>query len=177
MPVIETRYAEAFLGSAKSAEAADEAGALLSDFSELWRGNEELKFFMSNPVVPDSAKKDTVVRIFSEDGLNPAFKNFIFLLIDKKRLLLIPEISGEYARLKNKYRNGIVITAWSQEALDGERLDRIREKYRIQYGASSAEIVNIVDTSLIGGVRIKIGDTLIDDSVSGRLKDLLSAIE
>ena len=175
MPVIESRYAEAFLGLVKP-EDADRAEDDLTGLSEIWRTNAELKFFMQNPVVPAAAKKEAVQKIF-DGNQNPVFLNFINLLIDKNRLDLLPEISREYTELKNRYRNRIGITVYSAEPLEERQLSLIGEKYRAMYGSSSAETENIVDPSLIGGLMIKIGDTLIDDTLSGRLKNLLSAIE
>ena len=178
MPVIESRYAEAFLGSVPTAEAADGVERALTGLSGLWRDNEEFRFFMLNPVVPDNAKKETVMQILREDAeANPILKNFIYLLIDKERLTLLPEISDEFSSIKSKSRNGITITVTSAETLDGGQMEGIREKYRAQYGAAYADIQNIVEPSLIGGVRVQIGDMLIDNTLSDSLKNLLLAIE
>ena len=84
MPVIESRYAEAFLSAIKSPETADDVESKLSGLSEVWRGSDELKFFMLNPVVPDAAKKDTIAQILSlGEKADPVLKNFIFLFYSR----------------------------------------------------------------------------------------------
>jgi len=178
MPVIESRYAEAFLGTIATPESADGIEKILSDFSELWKSSEEFKFFMLNPVVTDGAKKETVLQILAEDaGGNKMLTNFFNLLIDRERFFLLPEISREYTDIKNKLRNSINIEIYSAEPLEEHQMEALKEKYRRQYGAQHAAAKNLVDSSLIGGVRVKIGDMLIDDTLSGRLQNLLLAIE
>lgn len=175
MPVVETHYAEALLNAASSAGLDDKAAATLSDFSDILINHEELQYFLFNPVLSAEIKKDTINKILG-DSAEPVLVNFFSLLADKDRLELLPEIIREYGRLKNLYRNNLEINVYSAEALAEDQLSAIREKYRKQYGASSATVNNHVDPSLLGGVRVKIGDTCIDDTLFGRLKGLLSVI-
>ena len=180
MAVVGSRYAEAFFGSVPSGAASAAAGRALSGLSDLWRASEEFRFFMQNPVVPDAVKKETVRMAVSDDCVEETgavFLNFIHLLIDKDRFSLLPEISAEYESIRVRNGNGLIISVYSPEALDGDQLERIREKFRAEHGAAFAVANNHIDPSLIGGLRIKIGDKLIDDSLSGRLSRLLSAIE
>ena len=173
MPVVEARYAEALITAVPSAEAADEAGAALSELSRLLKVDADLNFFMQNPVVPDAVKKETASKVFP-DAAKPdrLFFNFINLLIDKKRLALLPDIDKEYAKIKNKMRNGIDVTVVSARPLDAGQLETIREKYRVRYGAAYANATNVTEPGLIGGVRVKIGDAFVDDTLSGHLKKL-----
>ena len=175
MPVVEARYAEALLTAVPSAAAADEAGEALSELSNLWQTDAALSFFFQNPVVPDAVKKDTVSKLFPDTD-KPArlFYNFINLLIDKKRLSFLPEIEKEYVKIKNKMRNGLDVAVISAHPLENGQLGTIREKYRVKYGAAYATAVNIIEPGLIGGVRVKIGDVFVDDTLSGHLKNLQS---
>ena len=171
MPVVESRYAEALLSVIPSADAADGIETTLSELSALWRSHEELRYFMLNPVIPDNVKKDTVLKILSEDAPQ-VLVNFLSLIVDKDRLALLPDIHVAYRQLKNKRRQNLVIEVYSASTLDERQMSQIREKYRNQYGALTAETFNYLDPSLLGGVRIKIGDTYIDDTLMGRLQGI-----
>ena len=173
MPVVEARYAEALLTAVPSPAAADGAGEALSELSNLWQTDAALSFFMQNPVVPNAVKKDTVLKLFPDtDKPDRLFYNFINLLIDKKRLSYLPEIEKEYSKIKNKTRNCLSMAVISARPLDNGQLDAIREKYRVKYGAAYATAVNVIEPGLIGGVRVKIGDAFVDDTLSGHLKNL-----
>ena len=175
MPVIEARYAEALLSAAGDADTADHVGQALADIASLWQGG-EFSYFMQNPVVPDAVKKDTFAKAFGDNAVDAQLKNFISLLIDKKRLSLLPDVSREYAVIKNKRRNGITVTVYSSAPLDGGQLTDLRELYRSRFNADSAEVVNAIDPDLIGGIRVKVGDTFVDDTLSGHLNKILAEL-
>jgi len=174
MPVIGSRYAEALLHLTRSPEAAEKAGTILKNLSALWEGSEEFRRFMLNPVVPDRVKKETVRLIVKDADADATCLDFIFLLIDKERLPLITEIRGEYEALKNERANAIEIEVFSSEALERRQLDLIEDKYRAKYSVARAVVNNRVEPSLMGGVKIVIGDTVIDGTLSGRLNELLA---
>lgn len=175
MSAIESRYAEALLSTIPSKETADRIDKILHDFSVLMSTHEELHYFLLNPVIKGDIKKETIQKILSEDAV-PILVNFMFLLIDKGRFDVLSLISKEYNNLKNMWQKNLDIKVYSTEALDEQQLIKIREKYCNQYDALSATVHNYIEPSLLGGIRIKIGDTYIDDTVAGRLKGLLSSI-
>ena len=101
---------------------------------------------------------------------------FLELLLEKGRIAFLPIIAEEYISIKNKHRNGIHIIARSPAPLDSKQLVELCEKYKTQYGAANAEIDNIIEPSLYGGVSIQIGDMRVDDTLYGRLSALARAV-
>ena len=101
---------------------------------------------------------------------------FLRLLLDKGRLAFLPNIAEEYGAIKANHRNVLRVTVRSAAPLDGDSLDRIRDKYKRQYGAVLAEVENVIEPSLIGGLTVQIGDLRIDDTIYGRLASLARAI-
>ena len=101
---------------------------------------------------------------------------FLRLLLDKGRLAFLPNIAEEYQSIKAKTRDMLQVTVRSSLPLEPDILEEIREKYRLQYGAAAAEVKNIVEPSLIGGVSVQIGDIRIDDTIYGRLAGLARTI-
>lgn len=101
---------------------------------------------------------------------------FLQMLLEKGRLAFLPDIAEEYQHIKAKHRSAINIVARSSEPLGADELDELRGRYMAQYGAASAEIINIIESSQSGGVSVQIGDMRIDDTLYGRLAGLARAI-
>jgi F-type H+-transporting ATPase subunit delta len=96
----------------------------------------------------------------------------MFLLLDKGRIESLPGISREFSRLADKQRNILNITIMTAVPLDQAGIDRISEKFRHLYQASSVKVTLDVQPSLIGGVKVAVGDKLYDGTVKGKLAGL-----
>ena len=101
---------------------------------------------------------------------------FLQLLLDKGRLAFLPNIAEEYHRIKANNRNNIRIIVRSSSPLENKTLIELRDKYQFQYGAANAEIDNIIDTSLLSGISVQIGDIRVDETLYGRLAELARAV-
>jgi F-type H+-transporting ATPase subunit delta len=107
--------------------------------------------------------------------LNPALQNFVRVLAENRRLLLLPEISGHYEKLRSDVENTAdveVISALPLDAAQQEKLaaalsKRLKRKVRMQ---------NSVDASLLGGAVVRAGDMVIDGSLKGRLQRLATEL-
>lgn len=109
------------------------------------------------------------------DSVSESMANFLRVLAANRRLTLLPEISAQFAELRAAREKSIdvqVISAFelSQEARDrlsdvlGKRLER------------EVRLSSETDSSLLGGLLIRAGDTVIDGSVRGRLNKLAEAL-
>ena len=102
-------------------------------------------------------------------------KNFIHLLIEYDRLALLPEISGQFETLKNE-REGVVdaqiATAF---ALEAEQLASLVADLEKRFKRKINPQVS-VDRDLIGGVRVVVGDEVIDGSVRGKLNAMAAGL-
>jgi F-type H+-transporting ATPase subunit delta len=107
--------------------------------------------------------------------LNPAMQNFVRVLAENHRLLLLPEISAHYEELRSDVENTAdveVISALPLDAAQQEKLaaalsKRLKRKVRMQ---------NSVDASLLGGAVVRAGDMVIDGSLKGRLQRLATEL-
>jgi F-type H+-transporting ATPase subunit delta len=187
MGTLERRYAEALLSLTESAAQADEVGMSLGNLGKLFSQNSDLREFILNPSVPNHVRAETLSDILdmlrgdggkaeSGEDAGVLLSRFLRLLLDKGRLAFLPTISDEYDAIKAAHRNVLRILVRSSAPLDDKTLGGFREKYREQYGASEAEIVNTVEPSLLGGVSVQIGDVRIDDTLYGRLASLARTI-
>lgn len=109
-------------------------------------------------------------------NLNDAQKNFVRALIDNERLLVLPEIHELFVQLKNRHEGVKRAHVTSAFPLDEQTLKQLvaelepRFKCRLQTSVS-------VDPELIGGVRVAVGDEVIDASVRGKLAAMAAALK
>ncbi|HEY9062590.1 MAG TPA: F0F1 ATP synthase subunit delta [Pseudobacteroides sp.] len=171
MPLVDRRYAEALV------EIADEAGDMdrfqneLAQITGIYKDQQDFRLFLINPEVKIDTKKDILNNIFSK-SLKPEIFKFLMLLLDKGRIRNLPGINGEFIKLADNRRNTLNITIISAAKLEEDQVARIKEKYGKEYRASRVKANIEIDQSLIGGVKVKIGDKVIDGSVKGRLESI-----
>lgn len=175
MPVVEKRYAEALLSTAIDPKEANRLGEALRDLCVSFQRDINIYHFFTAPNISVIIKKETVKKIFPHDELK-LMVNFISILIDKNRIGLLPDIYREYRLLKDERQNNLEIKLSSAMPLEESQVNEIIEKFKKQYGASSAYVTKVINPSLLGGILIQIGDIRIDDTQFGRLKALKRSI-
>ncbi len=105
----------------------------------------------------------------------PAVVNFITLLADNDRLLLLPEIARQFSQLKNRHEgsaDALIETAFElTDAQLGELVAGLEKKFNIKL---KPEVRVVPD--LIGGVRVTVGDQVLDTSVRARLERMRDSL-
>lgn len=109
------------------------------------------------------------------DGLSAEAKNFVQLLIEYDRLTLLPEIFAQFETLKNE-REGVVDAQISTAfELDAAQLATLVADLEKRFKRKINPQVSI-DKDLIGGVRVVVGDEVIDGSVRGKLNAMAAGL-
>lgn len=166
-------YAEAVFGRALETGRLSEWGEVL-EFLAAVVSDAAARDFITNPAVDQQQKVDLVLEV-AGDRLDEEGRNLVRLLVENGRLVLLPEISRLYAQLRSAHEGLLDVQVTSAYALDPElekELSRIlREKLGREVKISSEE-----DPGLIGGVRIRAGDLVIDGSVAGQLSRLANEL-
>jgi len=126
---------------------------------------------------PQWSQADLVSVITDVAGakLNPAMQNFVRVLAENHRLLLLPEISAHFEELRSDVENTVDVEVVSAIALSSAQQDklaaalstRLKRKVRMQ---------NSIDASLLGGALVRAGDLVIDGSLKGRLQRLATEL-
>ena len=109
------------------------------------------------------------------DKLDLGMQNFVRVLAENHRLLLLPEIAAHYEALRSSVENTVdveVISAVPLDAAQAEKLERalstrLKRRVRMQ---------NSVDSTLLGGAVVRAGDLVIDGSLKGRLQRLATEL-
>ncbi len=172
--VVASRYANALADVVTAGADGTGAAAALAElhaFEQALRESPELSSALTSPAVPPSRKRAVVGRIAGILKLSRTTRNFLFVLIDKRRLLALADVIQTFETVADE-RLGFAradVTSASglsepQQSLLRARLERLSGKrIRARYS---------VDGSLIGGVVARIGSTVYDGSVRGQLDSL-----
>ena len=169
-----SKYAQALCGLANEKGLLDEAERQLAMVVELAEQNTDLKTLLYHPLVPGVAKKETIARLFGSE-LHEVVKNFLLLLVDKRREAALPAILREYTTLANAARNIVVAAVTTVLPLSADQEQALSAKLSDITG-KKVQIKQQVDARIIGGVVVKIGDKLIDGSVAHQLCMLQAAL-
>jgi F-type H+-transporting ATPase subunit delta len=171
MPLVEKRYAEALISISERDGAIDDYQQELQMVVDIYKSQQDFKLFLLNPEVKTDIKKLVITNSFN-GRLKNNLVNFLALLLDKARIINLPGILDEYIKIADKIRNTLNITIISASELDNKQVKQISEKYKQIYNATNVKVNVEIDKSLIGGVKVKIGDKLVDGSIVGRLESL-----
>jgi F-type H+-transporting ATPase subunit delta len=146
----------------------------LEDFSATLKGSKDLREVLANPALPVSKRISILDAINRRVGCDAKVRNFLALLIDNGRLAALDEILEQYRSEINR-RLGIseaeVITA---RPLGEEEREHLETRVASLAGAARSDVRATFreDASLIGGAILRIGSTIYDGSVRGRLERL-----
>ncbi len=166
-------YAKAAFEYANEHDAVSEWSAMLDLLSGV-SSYEAVSKLIGSPSETATAKAEMLVDICG-DGLSDKGVNFLKNLADNRRLALLPQIQFQFGVLKAEQEKMLDVDVTAAQALDQPQQDRLAEA--LQKRLQRTININVsVDPTLIGGVVIRAGDTIIDGSVSGRLAKLAEAI-
>lgn len=132
--------------------------------------DEQMRAFIDNPKVV-AADLESVFLSIAGDKLNDAGQSLIKLLVEYGRLAILPEIAAAFEDLKAQ-DEGVLdaeITAASQPS-DAD-VAAVVKRLEARFGKKIEASVK-VDPEIIGGIKIVVGDTVIDASVRGQLQEL-----
>lgn len=169
------RYARAFFEIAKQERRYEDYSRELGLFSAVLRENKNLTEFLANPLFTRPEKRAVVEAILQKAGISELTANFLKLLVDKRRIGIISDIESRYRKLMDEALNKVRVAVRTAFPLTGELAAQLQEGLERLTG-KQVEMTVDVDASLLGGVVVRIGDTLYDGSIRtqlNKIKDLL----
>jgi len=168
------RYARALI----DVLAADEHETVRRQFTtvvEMARENPDLLGFLANPFVKDGDKISVIEKIAFRAGLNEKLANFIILLVRQDRMGAIHDIYFSLDRMVTNLRPDIEAVVESPVELSAEDIENIQQRIEPLFG--KAVKLNLkINTEILGGIRIKTGDKIIDATVDNSLQLIKQSI-
>lgn len=176
--VVARRYATALFDLGKEAGMAEmeRYGETLHALGDAVMESRSLGDVFRNPVLSVDEKKKVVLALLQAAGGGTVERRFCELLADKGRLQLLSAIAEDYGILLDAAKGlsrGVLTTAVE---LDDARKAAITAQLESQTGRK-LELAYIVDTNILGGLVLKIGDTVLDASLRAQLDNLRESIK
>ncbi len=176
--VVARRYAKALFDLAKQSgsDALDKAGSDLAGFAAMAEGNPELAGLFRDPVFSPEEKQGVVLALAQRLETDGMVRDFLFLLADKHRLMLLDRIAGEYQPLLDAEKGIVRGEVVSAVPLDDKARKTVETK--LEKKAGKDLILDFkVDKSLLGGMLLKVGDKVMDASLKTQLSLLKDTIK
>lgn len=162
MSYVAFQYAEALFSLALEENQIDSVMESFTAFIDAQ--NDEITKFLNHPKVSKKDKKEVVGNVIT----NSLFKNFVFVLIDNSRIDYLNECLSEFKVIndnQNKVMNAIV---YSKELLPISDLNKLKNNLGMKHNRK-VNIENIVDATIIGGLRIEYEGHILDETINNHL--------
>jgi len=166
-PTIARNYAEALLALAQRADDLDGWGAMISDVAAAVQYDERLRRFLESPRVAVEEKNVIIAKAF-QDRFPRIFVRFLQAIVSHRRQHLIPQIAVEYHALVDQVEGRV----HAQVTVASEPAAPMRENItsRLSHVLQKTVVPHfIVRPDILGGVIVRVGDTVMDGSVRRRL--------
>jgi len=165
------QYANALADIAFEQGAAAPVTQQLGDFNAAYTASAELRNILTSPAVSKAEKRGVAEKLAARLGASKIVRNFLFVVIDHRRTHLFPEIFQSFQDVVRE-RLGIaeaeilspVALSAAQQTQMTQALERLTGK--------KVEAKFSLDRDLLGGVRVRVGDTIYDGSLRNRLNGL-----
>jgi F-type H+-transporting ATPase subunit delta len=167
---ISRNYAEALLALARKADDLDGWGALMVAVADAVLSEPRLKNFLAAPQVSPAEKKAVIEKAFGAE-LPRNMVRFLQKLVDNRRQMLIPQIAIEYGNLVDEAEGRLhAQVTVAKEPAEHDR-DLITQQLSKTFGKKVVPHI-AVNPAILGGLIVRVGDTVIDGSVRKRLAGL-----
>jgi len=163
------RYALALYELAKENSELEAVEKDVKDFSAIYNTSKDFKNFIKNPTQSQSSQLAVLNKISVEMSLSKIIKNFLAILITKRRIFFFNTIFLNFLSLVSKKRGELKASLISSKNLTDEELKNLNIELSQAMGTTVAFNYK-VDETLIGGLKLQIGSLMVDTSIKNKLK-------
>ena len=162
-------YARALFEAARDQGVLDEVREQLAAFANTVASNRQFAIFLFSPYLSTEEKKDGLKRAIT--GGTPIFVNFLEALVERHRAPAIMRIRARYEEMWKEQHQLLPVEVTSAVDLDQQIIDEIGEQVREQTGRQ-VELSSRVDSDILGGIVLRVGNSILDASIRSRLNQL-----
>lgn len=164
-----SRYAKALLELAIENNKVDQIAADMKYFLETCEETKEFDAFLHSPIIRSDKKIAIFKEIFGQ--FEEITSRFVDLVTKNRREMLLPAIAFSFGSQVKEYKGIVPLTLFSATALSESTINEILKKISLSV-KGELELSEKIDTDLIGGFIVRMGDTQIDASVSSQFNNL-----
>jgi F-type H+-transporting ATPase subunit delta len=166
-------YARSLFEVAKEQDKLDVVKEQLGQFAEALDDNQELATFFFAPYFSTQEKEDGLGKLL--DGVDPVVENFLKLMIENHRVPVVFRVRREYDALYELENKLLPVTITSAVALDEATVRSIGDAIGKQTG-QQVELTSNVDPDVLGGLIVRVGNSILDASIRNRLENLRRSV-
>jgi F-type H+-transporting ATPase subunit delta len=168
--MVARRYASALFQIAKEQQILASVEEDLRVVREVFDYNTDLKAVLNSSKLTKAKKKEIVKAAFAQ--LSVYVVNTLMILIDRHREDEIIEVVNQFTQLANDEMGIAEAEVYSTRELTEAEREALSSTFAAKIGKKSLKIENIVDSELLGGIKLRIGNRIYDGSLRGKLTRL-----
>ena len=162
------RYSRALFEVAQEASELDKIENDIKNFASLLINSQEIKNFIHNPTQSKENQNNVLNLLAEKLNFSKNLKNFMYLLIEKRRIFFVKKIIDSFLKLCSQKRGEVKASLISSKELSETELENISKE--LSSSTSSTIKFNYkVDKELIGGFKLQLGSFMIDTSIKNKL--------
>ena len=162
-------YARSLFEVARDQDKLDDVRDQLGEFADAVESDRGLTTFFFSPYFSTEEKKDGLHQ--AVEGADPIFMNFLELLLEKHRMPVIHRIRRDYDVLWREEHKLLPVQLTSAIELDAELVKSLGDRISESTGRE-VELTAHVEPDIIGGIVLRVGNSVLDASIRNRLEQL-----
>jgi F-type H+-transporting ATPase subunit delta len=170
------RYANALFDLATEDKSVAKTGDALASFAALVEGSEDLQRVMRSPVFKTEDQLAAIEQVAAKAKINGLTLNFLRLMASNRRLGAVPQAIAGYQALVAKSKGEVTADVTSAEKLSAKQLSDLKASLKAATG-SDVTLSTSVDPSILGGLIVKVGSRMMDNSLKTKLQNLKVAMK
>ena len=175
------RYAQAILGLADDKRqqdpgALDRIAADLEGLFGLWQNDAGFRAFVADPRLDAQAQKRGAFAVLERASIGAEVRNLVGVLVANRRLNKLPDVAAAFGRILSARRGQQTADVITAHALNDVQRAQITARLT-EAGYSGVKLIERVDASILGGLVVRIGSRLYDNSIKSKLQRLQYAMK
>ncbi len=169
MEEIASVYARSLFEVAQEQGKLDDVREQLGEFADALDATQEMQVFFFSPYFSTPEKEDGLAKVVT--GAEPIVENFLTLLIEKHRMPTVFAVRRVFDELWRQENKLLPVEITSAIELDKKTVTQIGDRIGEQTGRK-VELSSTVDPDILGGIVVRVGNSIIDASIRSRLEQL-----
>ena len=168
---ITKRYAAAYFKVAKEKKVIKDVYNDLKVLKAVASKFKKILIEVNSPISTKSERFSFVKKLFEVHKFHSLTKNFLSLLAKNKGFDLLEQIIKHWLALYLNFKNEATLEVISVKKIKESELNYIKKFFEKEFG-KKVQLKNTLDTSILGGIIIKIGSSVIDNSIATKIKSI-----
>ncbi|MRG86196.1 F0F1 ATP synthase subunit delta [Salinibacillus xinjiangensis] len=166
--VVANRYSTALFELGQEKSLLNTLEIEIRGVQEVFQNNEQLQTFLNHPSIPVEKKKELLKDAFKD--VSKELLNTLLIMVERHRESEILPMTEAFIQMNNEAQGVAEATVYSVRALSDDEKQSLEKVFAAKLDKKALHITNIVDPTIIGGVKLKIGNRIYDGTVSSKLE-------